>query len=224
MVSGAVQSGKSTYIKYLDKKAMNVQVKGQNNKLYTVAMDLGSLKVNGFDVFLFGTPGLIRFRVMTELICRGADGLIFIFDAAHPEKDNNAISLLNSIRKVCEPNIPITYLANKQDLEGARKPEMIRKKNRLPEDANFFPTSIKKGLNIDKSLRFLVNEIYDNYKELLQILLDYENDIRGLADKLHKNKEQIRDFLNMMELKRFIAIDRTNRIYKVREGLKHIIM
>jgi signal recognition particle receptor subunit beta len=43
VVSGAVQSGKSSYIKNLDKKALNVKAKGQNNKLYTVAMDLGSL-------------------------------------------------------------------------------------------------------------------------------------------------------------------------------------
>jgi GTPase SAR1 family protein len=175
-------------------------------------------------VFLFGTPGLIRFRVMTELICQGADGIIFIFDAVNPEKDNNAISILNSIRKVCKPNIPTIYLANKQDLEGARKPDTIRLNNKLPKDAKFFPTSVKNGLNINESLRYLVNEVYENYKELLQILLDYENDIRGLADKLHKNKDQIRDFLNSMEIKRFIAIDRTNKIYKVRKGLKNIII
>lgn len=217
-----MQSGKSEYIKYLDNNALNVQVKGQNNKYYTVAMDLASLRLNGFDVFLFGTPGLLRFRVMRELICSGADGFIFVFDAAHPEKDEDAISILNSVRNSTISDIPIVYLANKQDLEGARSPEVIKAQNNLPDDCTIFPTSSKTGLNIDESIKFLVNEIYERYKELLQTLQKYENDIKSLAEELNKNKVEMRDFLNNLEIKRFIEIDRINKVYQVRSGLKKL--
>jgi len=217
-----LQSGKSEYIKYLDNNALNVQVKGQNNKYYTVAMDLASLRLNGFDVFLFGTPGLLRFRVMRELICSGADGFIFVFDAAHPEKDEDAISILNSVRNSTISDIPIVYLANKQDLEGARSPEVIKAQNNLPDDCTIFPTSSKTGLNIDESIKFLVNEIYERYKELLQTLQKYENDIKSLAEELNKNKVEMRDFLNNLEIKRFIEIDRINKVYQVRSGLKKL--
>ncbi len=219
---GPLQSGKSSYIKFLDEKALNVQVKGQNNKFYTVAMDLASLRLNGFDVFLFGTPGLLRFRVMRELICSGADGFVFVFDAAHPEKDDDAISILNSVRNSIKSDIPIIYLANKQDLEGARSPEVIKAQNNLPDDCKIFPTNTKNGLNINESIKYLVNEIFDRYKELLQTLQKYENDIQGLAEKLNKNKSEMRDFLNNLELKRFIDIDRINRTYVVKKGLKKI--
>ncbi len=222
MVVGPLQSGKSSYIKFLDDKALNVQVKGQNNKYYTVAMDLASLRINGFDVFLFGTPGLLRFRVMRELICSGADGFIFVFDAVHPEKDEDAISILNSIRKFITSDIPIIYLANKQDLEGARTPEVIKAQNNLPDDCKIYPTSAKTGLNINESMKYMVNEIFEKYKELLQLIEKYENNILGLANKLNKNKAEMRDFLNNLEIKRFIYIDRINKTYEVKKGLKNI--
>ncbi|MBD3256076.1 MAG: hypothetical protein GF383_13350 [Candidatus Lokiarchaeota archaeon] len=213
VVTGALQGGKSQYINYLDKNSLNVQVK-RGNKFYTVAMDLGSIKLDKFEVFLFGTPGLLRFKVMREIVCSGADGYIFIFDAAKPEKDKEAISILNSIRK---NNTPIVYAANKQDKENARDPATIIKQNNLSDDVKMFPTIATTGVNIKKSLEYLVNEIYARYKEILQILRDYETDIKGLAQKLKKNKAQMRDFLNNLEIKRFIKINRANRTYHVRE-------
>jgi small GTP-binding protein len=222
VVTGPVQCGKSSYIKCLNENAMNVQVKGVDNKYYTVAMDLATIRLNGFDVFLFGTPGLLRFRVMRELICRGADGFIFIFDASTPEKDEDALSILTNIRKYVTEDVPIIYLANKQDCEDARTPEIIRLQNNLPENSKFFPTSSKTGLNIQESFKFLVNEVYDKYKEMLQLLLNYENDLKGLAIKLNKSREEIREFLNNLELRRFINIDREKKTYQVRKGLKSI--
>jgi small GTP-binding protein len=223
VVTGPIQCGKSSYINYLDKKSLNVQVRGQDNKYYTVALDLASLKINGFDIFLFGTPGLLRFRVMRDVVCRGADGFIFIFDAVDAEKDKDAISILNSIRGLSQPNIPIVFLANKQDLEGAREPEMIKTQNNLPESSKILPSSTITGLNIKESIHYLVNTIFENYKEMLQILQNYETDIKGLAEKLHKDKLEMRDFLNNLEVKRFIEIDRAKKTYHVKEGLKKII-
>lgn len=216
---GALQSGKSSYIKYLNKDALNVQVKGQDNKFYTVGMDLAQLKLNGFDIFLFGCPGLLRFKVMREVVASGADGYMFIFDAAHPETDNDAISMLNLIRKA---DVPIVYLANKQDIKDARAPEVIKKQNNLPENCIIFPTSTKTGLNIKDSIKYLVNEIYKNYKETLSLILNYENDIKGLADKLKKDKSQIRDFLNNLEVRRLIEVDRVAKTFKVKKGLKNL--
>ena len=51
---------------------------------------------------------------------------------------------------------------------------------------------------------------------------DFETNIRGLAVKLNMDKEQTRDFLNNLEIKRFIEIDRIKRTYKVREGLQNL--
>ncbi|MFX0002601.1 MAG: GTPase [Promethearchaeota archaeon] len=223
LVSGPLQSGKSSYIKALDDNALNVEAKGKDDKFYTVAMDLGSVKLNGFDVFLFGTPGLLRFSVMRSICTSGSDGVVFIFDAAAPEKDDSAIVILNSIRKILPPNTPMVFLANKQDVEGARPPEVIRSQNYLSEDTKIFPTSTKNNLNIRESITFLVNHIYEEYSTLLQTLRNYENNIEGLAEELKKDRMQMRNFLNNLEIKRFIEVDRINKTYKVKPGLKYLV-
>ena len=185
-------------------------------------MDLGELKIDGFNITVFGTPGLLRFSVMRDVVADGADGLIYIFDAADPEKDKAAIKILNSIRKLLKPNTPIVYLANKQDLPDARSPEVVKAQNSLAENSKVFPTSTKTGLNIQESLKYLVNEIFEKYKELIQLLRKYETNIRGLADVLKKNKAEMRDLLNNLEIKRIIKIDRIKKVYKVSEGLRNI--
>lgn len=202
---------------------MNVEAKGKDEKYYTVAMDLGSVKLNGFDVFLFGTPGLLRFSVMRGICTSGSDGVIFIFDAAAPEKDDSAIMILNSIKKLLPPNTPIVFLANKQDIEGARPSEVVRSQNYIPEDSKIFPTSTKTGLNIRESITHLVNHIFEDYSSLLQTLRAYENDIQGLGYELNKDINEMRDFLNNLEIKRFIEIDRISKAYKVRSGLKFLV-
>jgi len=186
-------------------------------------MDLGSLKLNGFDVFLFGTPGLLRFSVMRDVVADGADGIIFLFDAANPESDKDAISILNQIRKLLKPNSPIVFAANKQDLPNARAPEVVKAQNNLPDNSKIFGTSTETGKNVHESLKYLINQIFDNYKETLEVMRKYETDIRGLADTLKMNKEEIRNFLNNLELKRFIEIDRIKKTYRVKKGLKNLI-
>ena len=223
VVSGPLQCGKSSFIKHFDENALNIEAKARDNKLYTVGMDLGSVTLNGFDVFLFGTPGLLRFNVMRDVVLRGTDGVIFIFDAAHPEKDEDGIIILNSIRKAISQDTPIIFLANKQDIAGARHAEVVRAQNYLPEDTVIFSTSTRTGENLDDVLKQLVNQIYENYSSLIEVLRKFENDIEGLTEKLKKNTIEMRDFLNNLEIKRFIEIDRVNRTYKVKDGLKLLI-
>ena len=222
-VSGPTQSGKSSFIKHFDENALNVEAKARDNKYYTVGMDLGSVKLNGFDVFLFGTPGLLRFNVMRDVVVRGTDGLIFIFDAAHPEKDEDAIIILNSLRKAIGPDTPIVYLANKQDVGGARHTEVVRSQNYLRDDAVIFPTSTRTGDNLEEALKYLVNQIFDHYSSLLTVLRSYETNIEGLQEKLNKNPVEMRDLLNNLEIKRFIEVDRIKKTYKVKQGLKLLI-
>ncbi|MHA1105054.1 MAG: GTP-binding protein [Promethearchaeota archaeon] len=219
-VCGPLRCGKSTLISHFDEKALNVEAKARDNNYYTVGMDLGIVKLNGFDVFLFGTPGLLRFKVMRDVIVQGTDGIVFMFDAAHPDKDEDGLIILNAVRKILLPGTPIVYLANKQDIAGARHPEIVRSQNYLPQDAVIFPTTTRTGENLDEALKYIVNQIYENYSSLLKVLRTYELDIEGLAKKLDKDKIEMRDLLNNLEIKRFIDVNRQERTYKVREGMK----
>ena len=202
---------------------MNVDAKGKDERYYTVGMDLGSVKLNGFDCYLFGTPGLLRFSVMRNIVTSGSDGIIFIFDSVHPEKDDSAIVILNSVRKLLPANTPVVFLANKQDVEGARSPEIIRQQNYIPETSKIFPTSTTTGLNVRESVTHLVNIIYEEYSSLIQVLRTYENDVQGLGNELKKDSVEMRDLLNNLEIKRFIEVDRVSKTYKVRQGLKYLV-
>ncbi|GAH36281.1 unnamed protein product [marine sediment metagenome] len=86
-----------------------------------------------------------------------------------------------------------------------------------------FSTSTRTGENLEESLKYLVNLIYDNYSSLLTVLKNFETNIEGLAEKLEKNPVEMRDLLNNLEIKRFIEVDRLARTYKVRHGLKLLL-
>ena len=114
-------------------------------------------------------------------------------------------------------------MANKQDIAGARHNEIVRSQNYLKDDAMIFPTSTRTGENLDEALKYVVNQIFDHYSSLLTVLRSYETDIEGLADKLSKNPVEMRDFLNNLEIKRFIEVDRLKRTYKVKQGMKLLV-
>ncbi|MFW9881793.1 MAG: hypothetical protein ACFFG0_52685, partial [Candidatus Thorarchaeota archaeon] len=63
----------------------------------------------------------------------------------------------------------------------------------------------------------------EEYSSLLQTLRAYENDIQGLGIELNKNVDEMRSFLNNLEIKRFIELDRIKKTYKVRSGLKYLV-
>ena len=217
VIIGPLQCGKTTFIKYLDKQAMCVQAKGRDNRLYTVGMDTAYIKLGAFDISLFGTPGLQRYASMRDMVATGADGIIFLFDALYAQKDSQALSILHSVKKKVGKNIPIIYLANKQDLKDARSPDIIRKQNKIPDHIEVYPCSAKTGLNVKESLGKVVNEVYNRYKKILGILMEYEENIHGLAIRLRKNKREMISLLNKLELKKFIEINRVKRTYRVRE-------
>ena len=186
----------------------------------TVAMDIGYIQFGGLHISLFGTPGLLRFQVMQSIIRSGADGIVFVFDASNSESDKAAISLLNDLKDSKTLRI---YLANKQDINGARSPEELKSKFSLPKESKIFASSTKSGSNVKESLKYLVDQIFNRYKKLFGLLLEYETNIRGLAEKLRKNKAQMRELLYKLEVKRFIKLDRINKTYKVSNGLKNQI-
>jgi len=202
---------------------MNIEAQGQDKKFYTVGMDLAKIMMGAFDIHIFGTPGLVRFKIMRDVIVSGVDGIIFLFDVANAESDKEAMIILAEINKLTKHDTPIVYCGNKQDLKTVSEKE-VKNRFKLPNDAQIFLTSCINGKTkqIEECLKHVVNEIFNKHKNTLKVMRDYENDIKGLSIKLKKNREQMRDLLNAFEVKRFIEIDRPNKTYKVKEGLKNI--
>jgi len=104
VVSGPVGSGKTTLIRNLsqipvvDTEVPSSEAIGKANT--TVALDFGRITLGATDIHLFGTPGQERFSFMWELLSEGADGLVLMLAADHPEQFGQARSILEAITSV----------------------------------------------------------------------------------------------------------------------------
>jgi len=198
---------------------MNIEAEGRDKKFYTVGMDLATFQLEGFKIFLFGTPGLLRMQIMRDVISDGADGVIFLFDSAHPENDEEAMQILNSLKQHIPSDIPIIFCANKQDESSARSSEIVKEQAKLPKNAKIFPTSVKTGLNMKESLKYMVNLIFKKYENQIDTIREYQNDLTELAKQLKMNMDELQEFLHSLEVKRFIEIDREKKTIKIKNGL-----
>ncbi|MBN2155698.1 MAG: hypothetical protein JW776_06625 [Candidatus Lokiarchaeota archaeon] len=220
LVTGAFQCGKSQYIQALDKNALNIASYDKNNWKCTVGMDLGSTRSNGLDITLFGTPGLLRFRAMRAIVAGGSDGVIFLFDGPHPEKDDASLQILNEIRQVLGRDIPLVYAVNKSDNPDCRPVEVVRAQNYLGSHATIFKISGLTGENIKVPIDELAHLVKKSLSPVVSIIRNYEGNLHGLQDELGKNSEEIMELLNSMELRGIISVDRLNKSYKILETAK----
>ena len=151
---------------------MSIEAQGIERISHTVGMDLATVLIDDFKVYLFGTPGLLRMQVMRDILADGADGVIFMFDSINSETDKDASEILNSLKEHLKPDVPMIFCANKADVENARTPEEIKSQNQHLEINQILPTSTKTGLNIEKSLKNLINQIYEKYQSIFENVAD----------------------------------------------------
>lgn len=220
LVTGAFQCGKSQYIQSLDKNALNIASYDKNGWKCTVGMDVGNTHSNGLEITIFGTPGLLRFSTMRTIVAEGSDGVIFLFDGPHPEKDDASLQILNEIRHVLGRNIPIVYVVNKSDDPNCRPVEVVRAQNYLGTHSIIFKVSALTGENI----RVPIDELAALVKQFLFPIVSqvciFEGNIQGLQDELGKSPEEVMELLNAMELRGIISVDRIHKSYKILETAK----
>jgi len=120
VIFGAFGAGKTTLVKTLDPGSRHVEADCTGGTT-TVALDYGRLQVNGFSVYLFGTPGQERFEFAREIISRGMDGAILIVDATSMLDDftRHLYDTLTSAR------VPLVIFLNKCENIGAN-PELLK--------------------------------------------------------------------------------------------------
>ena len=127
VVSGPVGAGKTTYIKCLsDSPVVSTEEKASEEigkELTTVAMDYGSLSLEGQEIHLFGTPGQERFDFMWEVLCEGAVGMLLLIAGHQPQSFRKARHILDYITS--QVPIPCVIGVTRQDLEKVWSPKEI---------------------------------------------------------------------------------------------------
>ena len=220
VVAGSFQSGKSSYIQALDNKALNIMTIDKSGKKTTIAMDIASYEYQGIKISLFGTPGLLRFKTIRSIVMEGADGVIFMFDGVNSDNDDSALQILNEIRSKLPRNTPIVYVVNKSDVAGCREIDVVRAQNYIPKEATLISISALNKVNVQIPIQTIISMIKISLSPIIKTLEKYEENPLGLKVALEKSAEKILEFLNAMEMRGILSINRHTMTFKLAEKAK----
>ncbi len=163
LVAGHVGAGKTTFVTSVSRipslrteaKLSRPQEKNQGHTT-TVAFDFGEV-YEGCKVAIFGIPGQKRFSFMWETLVKGTLGYIFMFDSTTPEMWKET---LEQVEFFIDLNpAPFIFVANKQDLPGAAKPEDIRSELKVPEEIPIIPCIAIDSESARKTLLHLIDHL-----------------------------------------------------------------
>jgi uncharacterized protein len=127
VVSGPVGAGKSTFIRSLSEtEVVDTDEAASENigkAMTTVAMDFGTLHLDGQPLYLFGTPGQDRFDFMWEILCEGALGLVLLVAGDRPQDFPHARRILEFITSRIA--VPFIVGVTRQDLDRVWQPDDV---------------------------------------------------------------------------------------------------
>ena len=158
LVFGLFQAGKTTIINCLKKTIT------QNN-LPTTHIDISRILLNNLSLYIYDTPGQLKYRNLWKPYLKNQDGLVFVLDIADKEKYDSARDTLHKIIDIPElSDIPLLIIFNKTDL---LQPEINDFSNIIGikelGDRNFkcFYTCGITGKNVDDAFNWLTSKISD---------------------------------------------------------------
>jgi uncharacterized protein len=136
VIAGPVGAGKTTFIQALSETEVvdtdEFASEDIGKARTTVALDFGTLELDGVPIHLFGTPGQDRFDFMWEILCEGALGLILLVAGDRPTDFPHARRILEFI--TTRINVPFMVGVTRQDLPRVWDPEDVADYFELPGD------------------------------------------------------------------------------------------
>jgi small GTP-binding protein len=221
VVTGPYKSGKSLLIdKFTNGACINIERRGT-----TIAMDHGVANVDGMKVFLFGTPGLLRFRTMRKILSSGADGIIFVVDSVDKESDARAKLFFREISFFL-PGVPCIVAANKQDLSEARRVDELRNNMRFLVGLPVIPCSAETGANVDSTLRTLLYLAMMQWSSVFTKFAEYSgasDGLRNLMAQLKLEREEAVGYLRRFELRKLLEVMIGDESFTVKEEVRPIL-
>lgn len=153
---GLQHAGKTTFV--------NVIASGQFNEdmIPTVGFNMRKISKGNVTIKLWDIGGQPRFRSMWERYCRGVNAIVYMVDAADPDKiDASRNELHNLLEKPQLAGIPVLVLGNKRDLpEALDESGLIERLNlNAVQDREIccYSISCKEKDNIDITLQWLIS-------------------------------------------------------------------
>ncbi len=151
VVFGSFHAGKSTFIQAIDPASRHVDAECGDGTT-TVGLDYGKVKVNDFQVHLFGTPGQERFGFARKIIMQGMDAALLLVDCT---------CAVDAVTKdiyhdLMDCPIPLGLMLNKCDSTESC-PAMVRRE--LPGSTHLYEISAKDPASARNALGWFVEAI-----------------------------------------------------------------
>lgn len=131
VVTGPFNSGKTQLIKTISdipvvstEKRVTNEDRGLKEET-TVAMDFGRVQIDDNILYLYGTPGQVRFEFMWEILSQEMDGYLVLVDSTAPDTFELAGQMMELFSTYIDA--PCVVVATKGDLPGAARLDVVRR-------------------------------------------------------------------------------------------------
>lgn len=153
LVTGPGNAGKSTFIHAVAADSVSVDRHGT-----TVALDRGSVTLDGIHAELFGTPGQPRFDPLLRTLSAQSVGIILLVDGSRPDTFDRARDMMELVWR---QGIPLLVAVNKQDLDGVLEPAEAMLQIKAPQPWPFMGCVAREKESADSVLRTMFTEILE---------------------------------------------------------------
>ena len=114
-----------------------------------------------FNLIIWDTSGIERFRALTVKYIFGTSGIIIAFDLTKRETFKNVTNWLKMIKEI--NNCPIVLFGTKCDLKEQREiskeeAEKFAENNKM----SYFETSVVENINIEEGITKIANDAYEH--------------------------------------------------------------
>ena len=135
----------------------------------TVGVELGNklLKVKGTNTKLqiWDTAGQERYRSITSSYYKGSHGCFIVYDISNEQSFESVEKWFEQVQKEGSKDVSIILVGNKCDLENERQVQREEGEQIANEKGiKFLETSNREGINIEESVKELVDIILKNKK------------------------------------------------------------
>jgi uncharacterized protein len=143
VVTGPFSSGKTQFIKTISdidvvstERRITTEDRGIKDET-TVAMDYGRVKLNDDTLYLYGTPGQVRFDFMWEILSSEMNAFIVLVDSTDTPSFPEAAEFIEQFSSYM--NVPHIVVANKTDLDDAANLTEVRRGTKAGSDITVMP-------------------------------------------------------------------------------------
>ena len=122
---------------------------------------------NEVKVQIWDTAGQEKYRSITSSYYKGAHGCLLVYDITRKATFENIDKWLAEIKLSSNNEINMVLIGNKCDLEDKREVSIEEAQNKAKLlNMAFMETSALNGTNVEKAFNELVNNVYQNNKQI----------------------------------------------------------